>query len=71
MSGIKVTNEAGVYYVTGNTYAMRTELKARGLRWDAGRKAWVTSNEQAVAEFEKIEALVDRAERVRRMFEGR
>lgn len=29
------------YKLTGNTYAHRTAIKARGFRWDADAKAWI------------------------------
>ena len=32
------------YYVTGNTYPRRAELKAAGFRWDPEQKAWWTTS---------------------------
>ena len=49
------TKVDGKYYISGNTYAVKDAIKALGCRWDAGRKAWYTTD-SAVAE--KADALV-------------
>lgn len=43
-------------YVTGNTYAIKGELKAAGCSWDANRKQWWIGSTKA----KQIEAIVGR-----------
>jgi hypothetical protein len=33
--------------ITGNTFAVREQLKALGGRWDAGRKCWLVPDDKA------------------------
>lgn len=39
------------FYITGNTYGAKNELKAAGCHWDADRRAWWTAKENVAERF--------------------
>lgn len=51
MSAIIVQTEGRRFYLIGNTYPIRRELRSAGAKWDAGRKAWWTSKHEVVDKF--------------------
>ena len=48
------------YYISGNTYEFRQELKNRGCRYDPNARQWYHANK---AEAEKAQALIDDIEK--------
>jgi len=41
-----VFNEYPIFYLRGNTFDIKDELKSRGLKWGAEKKIWYTGNEK-------------------------
>ncbi len=39
------------YYLIGNTFAIKNQLRDAGCKWDAERRAWWTSNAEIAAQF--------------------
>lgn len=47
---IGITTEGRRTYITGNTYAIKDQLRAIGAHWDGDRKAWWTSKKEEAAQ---------------------
>lgn len=50
-----VTKEGRRYYISGNTYPIRSQLRAAGCNWDGGRKAWWTGKKEVAERFAATE----------------
>ena len=45
-----MTSTTSGYVLTGNTYALRSEIKSLGGKWDERRKVWIVPAGQTMAE---------------------
>ena len=48
---IKVQSIAGRYYLSGDTYAIKDQLRAAGCQWDSKRQAWWTCKRDVAERF--------------------
>lgn len=46
-----ITKEGRRHYISGNTYAIKDELREAGCHWDPERRAWWTSKADVAARF--------------------
>lgn len=49
---IKVEKQGRRFYITGDTYPLRTQLRTAGCKWDPTKKAWWTGKASVAASFE-------------------
>ncbi len=49
-----ITREGRRYYIEGDTYSIRDQLRSAGCHWDAGRKAWWTGDRATAERFASV-----------------